>query len=172
MEDEKFRNVYEIIERVEVNSKVRQVQENQEKLYCYWQVGKLIFEAQQGEERAKYKDSLIKKWSKKLTEDFGNFYGLTNLKNMRQFYLLFPKGRALRDQLSWTHYRYILPIKNENERNYYINQVILNNLSSRELISLIKSKSFDRLSYADKENKILVEYITKPYLYLTSYELI
>ena len=49
-------------------------------------------------------------------------------------------------------YRYILSIKNENERNYYINLVILNNLSVRELQREIKNKSFDRLSYADKEH--------------------
>ena len=47
---------------------------------------------------------------------------------------------------------YILPIKNENERNYYINLVILNNLSVRELQKEIKNKAFDRLSYADKEH--------------------
>ena len=54
--------------------------------------------------------------------------------------------------MTWTHYRYILSIKNENERNYYINLVILNNLSVRELKKEIKNKSFDRLSYADKEH--------------------
>ena len=58
----------------------------------------------------------------------------------------------LRPELTWTHYRTILPIKNENERNYYINQVILNNLSVRDLQKEIKNKSFDRPSYADKNN--------------------
>jgi len=47
--------------------------------------------------------------------------------------------------------------KEESERNYYINQVILNNLSVRELRNEIKNKSFDRLSYADKENIKLIE---------------
>ena len=51
---------------------------------------------------------------------------------------------------------YILPIKNENERNYYINLVILNNLSVRELRKEIKNKAFDRLSYADKEHIELI----------------
>lgn len=30
---------------------------------------------------------------------------------------------------------------NKNERNYYINQCVLNNLSKRELIKLIKEKA-------------------------------
>lgn len=64
---------------------------------------------------------------------------------------------AVRSQITWTHYRSILSLKNENERNYYINLVILNNLSSRELINEIKNKAFDRLSYADKENIKLID---------------
>ena len=71
---------------------------------------------------------------------------------MRKFYITFPIVDALRPQLTWTHYRTLLTIKNENERNYYINLVILNNLSSRELEKEIKNKELDRLSYADKEH--------------------
>ena len=71
---------------------------------------------------------------------------------MRQLFLLFPKASTLWTKLNWSHYKLILPIKNENERNYYINLVILNNLSVRELQREIKNKSFDRLSYADKEH--------------------
>ena len=62
----------------------------------------------------------------------------------------------LNTRLTWTHYKLILPIKNENERNYYINQVNLNHLSTRELVAEIKSKAFARLSYADKENIQLI----------------
>lgn len=58
--------------------------------------------------------------------------------------------------LSWSHYRYLLKFDNENERNYYINRCILNNLSVRGLINEIKTKSFDRLSYADKKNIKLI----------------
>ena len=86
-------------------------------------------------------------------------YGKSNLNKMRRFYIKFPIVDALRPQLTWkTHYRLILPIKNKNEINYYINLVILNNLSVRELQKEIKNKSFDRLSYADKNN---IEVITE-----------
>jgi len=76
---------------------------------------------------------------------------------MRQFYLNFPIVQSLIGQLTWTHFLQILPIKNINERNYYINQVIINSLSVRELKNEIKNKSFDRLSYADKENIKLID---------------
>ena len=74
----------------------------------------------------------------------------------RKFYLLYPKVNALRTQLNWTHYRMLLSIKNESERNYYINYTILNNLSTRELEKIIKSKAYERLVYIDKENITLI----------------
>ena len=77
---------------------------------------------------------------------------------MRKLYIVFRKVGTPCQQfnLSWSHYRYILKFDNENERNYYINRCIQNNLSVRGLINEIKSKSFDRLSYADKKNIKLI----------------
>ena len=86
---------------------------------------------------------------------------MTDLKNMRQFYLTFKKSHSLSDQLSWTHYRYILPIKEEGKRNYYINLAIKNSLSVRELRDSIKSKSYERLTKEDKENIKLITSETK-----------
>lgn len=84
---------------------------------------------------------------------------------MRQFYIIVRKGAPLEHQfnITWTHWKYLLPIKDENERNYYINQCILNNLSKRELIKLIKEKAFDRLSYSDKNNIKLIGTCDKNY---------
>jgi len=55
-------------------------------------------------------------------------------------------------QLSWTNIIKILPIKDENKRNYYINLCIKNNLSKRELTDAIKSNVYERL--VDKPDKI------------------
>ena len=78
---------------------------------------------------------------------------------MRKFYVILRKGAPLEHQfkISWSHWKYLLPIKNENERNYYINQCILNNLSKNELIKLMREKAFDRLTYADKNNVKLLD---------------
>ena len=76
---------------------------------------------------------------------------------MRQYYLCFPISNAVSSKLNWTHYKKIITIKDENKRNYYINQVIINNLSSRELEAIIKNKSYERLSYADKKNIKIIE---------------
>ena len=147
-----YEQVENLIKNNEVNKKVRALQDNSETLYTYWNIGRLIIEAQGGEKRAKYGDGLIKEWGNKLSEKYGKNYDKSNLSRARMFYLYFPIVATVSQQLSWSQYREILPIKNENERNYYINLVILNNLSVRELRKEIKNKSFDRLSYADKEH--------------------
>ena len=159
---ESFMNYYKeiknLIEEKEVNDKVRYLESNKETIKTYYEIGRLLIKAQGGEEKAKYGDGLIKKWSEKLTKEYGNGYKIANLKNMRKFYIMFRKSYTACSQsnLSWSHYKYLLKFDNENERNYYINRCIQNNLSVRGLINEIKTKSFDRLSYADKKNIKLI----------------
>ena len=158
-----YKEVESLIKQNEINKGVRVLQDNSETLYTYWNIGRLIVEAQGGEARAKYGDGLIKKWGEKLSIKYGKRYDARTLERARSLYLQFPISETLSPKLSWSHYILILPIKNSNERNYYINQVILNNLSVRDLRREIKNKSFDRLSYADKENiKIITEENTTP----------
>ena len=155
MNDETLKKVKDVIIDIESNSRVRRMVDNEERLKGYYEIGRLLVEAQGGETRAKYGDNLIKKWGEKLAQEYGKNYDERELRKMRQFYLIMPKCDSL-SRVSWTHIKSILPIKNENERNYYINQVILNNLSVRELRNEIKNKSFERLSYANKNNIKLI----------------
>ena len=76
--------------------------------------------------------------------------------NMRKFYLLFSdrKVNALRSQLSWSHYREILKIKNLDEIIYYINLTISNNLGYRELGARIKNNEYNRIPVEAKEKLI------------------
>ena len=152
-----YNEIKNLIENYEVNHRVRTLQDNSEKLQMNWYIGRLLVEAQGGSKRAKYGDGLIKQWSIAFMRDYGKHYNVRELRRMRQFYLLYPKWSSLRTVLNWTHYRILFSIKDENERNYYTNQVVLNHLSTRELEELIKSKAYDRLSYADKENIQLID---------------
>lgn len=151
-EKEYYDEINSIIETLEINNCVRKIKEENEKVKAYWEIGRLIVEAQGGNKNAKYGINLIKEWSNIFNKLYGRNYDYASLARYRKFYTCFPKMATLRPQLTWSHYRLIIPLKNENERNYYINQVILNNLSTRELSNEIKNKAFDRLSYADKEN--------------------
>jgi len=84
---------------------------------AYWSIGKLIVEAQNGEEKAEYGEFLIKNLSKELTKDFGKGFTASNLRNIRQFYLTFNNCYALRSELSWTHYRYLMKVEDDIRKN-------------------------------------------------------
>ena len=68
-----------------------------------------------------------------MTKDFGKVFTVANLKNMRQFYLTFPNGYALRSELSWTHYRSLMRVENEKARNFYLEETVKSNWSTRQL---------------------------------------
>lgn len=141
-------SIKELIENNIVLKKKHKLVEENNTLITYFEIGKLLVDAQGGEIRAKYGDGLIKKWSIELTKLYGKGYDYTNLSRMRKLYLIFEKVGPP-GQLSWSHYRYILPIKNESKRNYYINISIKQNLSKRQLIEKIKNKEYERLEYKD-----------------------
>ncbi len=119
----------------------------------YWNIGKLICEAQGDNERAEYGAGLLKYLSEKLTAEFGKGYTVTNLKYMRLFYATFPNRHALRDQLSWTHYRMLLKVEDELARKFYLDECAKSNWSTRQLERQINSFYFQRLlSSQDKDS--------------------
>lgn len=84
-----------LIEKDIVLKKKHRLIEEDFRLNTYFEIGKLIVEAQGGEERSKYGNGLIKEWSKELTVLYGKGYDDSNLRRMRQFYLVFQKGAPL-----------------------------------------------------------------------------
>lgn len=115
-------------------------------LETYWQIGKLIIEdEQEGKERADYGKSILKNLANYLTLEFGKGFDERNLNNMRAFYTAFPIWNALRTELSWTHYRLLSRLNSEEKSNYYLNESIHNNWSSRTLQRQINSLAFERV---------------------------
>lgn len=134
---------------------------NSTMVHAYWQVGKYIVEyEQQGKERAEYGKGVINELSNKLVDEFGNGFTITNLKYMRQLYLIFPISHALRDQLSWTHYRSLLKVANKEARNFYIEECIKENWSSRQLDRQINTLFYERL-LSSHDKKTVKEEIKK-----------
>ncbi len=129
----------------EVYKRVKDYSKNRNDFSTYYEVGKLLIEAQGGEDRAKYGDGLIKEYSEKLTKDLGKKYSITSLKYMRMFYLFVEKSQPPADQLTWSHYCELLPLKDINEINYYIKIISEQCLSKRKLREKIKSKEYQRL---------------------------
>jgi predicted nuclease of restriction endonuclease-like (RecB) superfamily len=121
----------------------------------YWEIGnRIVEEEQHGENRAEYGRFLIKTLSEKLTGEFGKGFTQTNLKYMRQFFKSFPIRHALRDRLSWTHYRLLMKIEDETARQFYINESVDCSWSTRQLERQINSFYYQRL-LASPDKKIL-----------------
>ena len=147
----------------EITKKVKDYSKNKSDLTTYYNVGKLLSEAGKH-----YGEGIISEYSKRLTVEIGKGYGLSNLKRMRQFYWLIEKGVAMPHQLSWSHILVLLPLKNKNEINYYINLAENLNLSYRELHERIKNKEYERLDDKTKEKLIssketsVVDFVKNP----------
>ena len=146
-------NYYEDIKKElinnEINRKVKTYTINKSDLTTYYNVGKMLSEAGKC-----YGESIIKEYSKKLTNELGKEYGVSNLRRFRQFYLMIEKGATLSHLLTWSHYIEIIPINNVTIINYYINICIYQNLSVRELRNKIKNKEYERLDEETK-NKLI-----------------
>ena len=156
MEKDYKKELIKLVEKAEVNKGYHDYFKNKDLVNNYFEIGKLLIEAQGGEEHDTYGNKLIKTWSVELTEKFGKGYDASNLRRFRQFYSEFKMCGPLGHILTWTNIRLLLPIKNVNKRNYYINMCIKRNLSKRELEKEIKNNSFERLSLVDKENIKLI----------------
>ena len=156
MEKDYKNELIKLVERTEVNKGYHDYFKNKDLVNNYFEIGRLLVEAQGGEEQNKYGNKLIKPWSIELTEKYGKGYNYTNLCRFRQFYIIFNKIAPVGQFLTWTNIKILLPIKNVNKRNYYINMCIKKNLSKRELEKEIENNAFERLSLADKENIKLI----------------
>ena len=102
---------------------------------AYWNIGKSIVEKQSKLDRAEYGEQLIEQLSEKMVKDFGQGFDPTTLRKMRQFYLAFPDHDVLRRELSWTHYRRIIRIKDDKARLFYMNECAKGQWSTRQLVS-------------------------------------
>jgi predicted nuclease of restriction endonuclease-like (RecB) superfamily len=136
------------------NKAVRAV--NTERVFMYWQIGKLILEEeQQGKERAEYGTFLIKSISKELQPQLGSSFTVRQLERYRQFYRTFPIASALRTQFNWTHYKVLISIDNEDKRTFYIAEAEKNNWSARQLERQVNSQLFERLLTSNDIESVL-----------------
>lgn len=149
-----FQEIKEILQ--EAKNKVYKVANNA-MVEAYWNIGRVIVEKQGGKDKAEYGTALLKNLSKEMTKEFGKGFTLTNLKYMRQFYLTFPKSHALSDQLSWTHYRLLMRVENENARNFYLEESIKEKWSTRQLERQITTLFYERILSSKNKNKVAQE---------------
>lgn len=128
---------------------------NSAMVFTYWNIGRLIVEDEQGgEERAEYGKAVIKELADKLTAEFGRGFDYRNLQYMKKFYTLFRKVNAVSSQLTWTHYRNLIKVENEQARLWYMSESVSENWSTRALERQINSHYYERL--ITSQNKVPV----------------
>ena len=124
---------------------------------AYWNIGQQIVEEEQnGKDRAEYGVYLIKELAQKLTVEFGTGFSQRNLRNMRQFYICFPIWQAVSAKLSWSHYTLLLRIENQNAREWYANEAVASNWSTRALERQIGTHYYERL-LSSKEQQLVID---------------
>jgi len=128
-------------------SKVKDYSKERHRVVTYFEIGRLLDEA-----GGKYGDNIIEDYSEKLIKEVGKKYNKRTLFRMKQFYLVFSNEKVspLGTQLTWSHCRALLSIKEVEKINYYIDLTVKQNLSKRELEAKVKNKEYERLSEETK----------------------
>lgn len=125
---------------------------------AYWLMGKrIVVEEQNGKERAEYGKGLLKALANELNREFGKGFDERELRRIRQFYLTFPIRDTLRPELSWSHYRLLIRLTNENARNYYLNEAAKENWSIRTLERNTSTLYFERLLSSQTKQPVIDE---------------
>lgn len=131
---------------------------NSAMVLTYWKVGQRIVEEEQnGAARAAYGKGLLHNLSERLTEEFGKGLDERELRKMRQFYLSFPNWDTVRPELSWSHYRRLLNVDNEQARLWYMNEAALGAWSTRQLDRQISTLYYERLLASQDKNSVIAE---------------
>ena len=165
-----YKEIKEELINNEITKRAKDYSKNRSDLNTYYNVGKLLSEAGKH-----YGEGIIKEYSRRLTSELGKGYGISNLKNMRKFYVI-TKSQSLNGLLIWTHYCLLLSLNNTNKINYYIKITEQQNLSVRQLRERIKNKEYERLDEKTKKKLInneepkVNDLIKNPILIKNSYD--
>ena len=165
--EEEINKTYEQIESKilnhEIYQNVKDYSKAKEKMKTYLEVGELLKNVD-----IKYGKSVIKDYSKKLTNKFGNKYSSSLLYKIKQFYNIIEKVPTMSGKLTWSHWYEMLSFEDINKIYYYVNQCETYNLDVRELRKRIKSNEYERLP-VDTRNKLksrdeinVIDYVKNP----------
>ena len=127
---------------------------NREITLMYWEIGRYIGSVILEGERAEYGKRIVSTVSTQLVKKYGKGFEIRNLRRMVQFAELFPDRAIvspLATQLSWSHILELLPLKTQEARLYYANDVYQRNLGVHELRNQISRKAYERQEIANTQ---------------------
>ncbi|GAA3939071.1 DUF1016 family protein [Chitinophaga oryziterrae] len=135
-------------------------------LRMYWEIGRLIVEdEQQGSYKAQYGKASLKNLAGQLGLEFGKGFDERNLNNMRAYYRSFPIWNAVRTELSWTHYRLISRVEEEQQRLQYMLLCIDNQWDTRTLQRNIQTQYLNRTLAPTSTHPAPPQFIKDPYIF-------
>lgn len=166
-----FHNIKTLLHNAR-NQVVRTV--NTTMVQTYFEIGRLIVEhEQQGSGKAEYGAEILLTLSRQLSSEFGKGFSVTNLKQMRTFYMTYRKGQTLSDEskksqtpstkftLSWSHYLKLMRISRLEERQFYEIESSKNNWSFRELERQFDSALYERIVLSRDKKGVLADNLQK-----------
>lgn len=130
---------------------------NSAMVQAYWEIGEQIYIACGENERAEYGKGLLKYLSEKLTAEFGAGFAVRNLQMMRKFYLMYQNTNTLCSQLSWSHYRILMRISDDNRRAWYTEECAKSGWSVRQLERQINTMFYERLLSSKEKDTVAAE---------------
>ena len=144
------------IREILLNAREHVAQEvNTQLLAAYWNIGRVIVtHEQEGAGRADYGKRMLRELSRRLTQEFGKGFSVSNLQFMRRFYQNYQIQQTLSVKLTWSHYCELLSISDADRRGFYEKECARSGWSVRELKRQIDTSLFERLLLSDgKANK-------------------
>lgn len=124
----------------------------------YWHIGHRIRKEVLQEERAEYGQLIVVTVSRQLVKDYGNGFSEKNLRRMVQFAEVFHQEQivvTLSRQLSWSHFSTLIPLKDENQRNFYAEMCRIERWSVRTLRAKIDSMLFERTALSKNPESLI-----------------
>lgn len=131
---------------------------NSEITRLYWAIGKRIYQEILQQERAEYGQGTIRLLSERLTTEFGKGFSKTNLTNAIELARLYPNSdivHALSEQLTWTHLRTLIYVKDELKRDFYLQMARLEHWSSRTLQEKMDGMLYERTVISQKPEETI-----------------
>ncbi len=179
--DRKYEAILEDVENivdVAQGSAVRSV--NAIMTATYWLIGQHIVEFEQsGKKRANYGEAIIKRLSDDLSARFGRGFSVSNIWQMRAFFLAWPipkvangeqedepilqivSGQSLLRHIApffhlpWSAYVRLLSVKNKHARKFYETEALRGSWSVRQLNRQINSQFYERTALSKNKAAML-----------------
>jgi predicted nuclease of restriction endonuclease-like (RecB) superfamily len=124
----------------------------------YWQIGTRIHKEILGDRRAKYGQQIVHSVSGHLTGEYGQGFTKANLLHMMRFAEAFPEPQivyTLCRQLSWSHFRLIIYLRDPLQREFYAEMCRIERWSVRTLQKKIGGMLYERTALSKKPAKLV-----------------